>query len=171
MCEALFLAFAKLEAGPDHAKLAEAAVFLAVEPTAAAEARGAKVLGHIFGFGTAFEAPTSDVALFHASAAAVSRALRSALADAGIEASAVGRVVSGIAGLPRFDEAEHDGITDVFGASIAIERPKARFGETLGASGTLAVATALAGPTSATFTAVVSVGYYGNVSAVIVRSA
>jgi 3-oxoacyl-(acyl-carrier-protein) synthase len=172
MCEALFLAFAKLEAGPDHAKLAEAAVFLAVEPTAAAAARGATIFGHIYGYGTAFEAPTSDVALFHASAPAVARALRSALADAGIEASAVGRVVSGIAGLPRFDEAEHQGITDVFGPSIAIERPKARFGETLGASGTLAVATALAGPTAATtFTVVVSVGYYGNVSAVVVRSA
>src|SRR5262249_45317095 len=97
MSEALFLAFHKLGALADDARLGEAAVLLAVETRDSAKARGATVIAEIAGYGTSFVAP-DGAALLYASATAMERAALGALADAGISPDEVDVVASGVSG-------------------------------------------------------------------------
>jgi 3-oxoacyl-(acyl-carrier-protein) synthase len=108
-----------------------------------------------------------------------------AIADAGITASEVDVVASGVSGLPTFDRAELLAIERVLGKQVAVAAPKAVLGETLGAGGSMAMAAAIAWLSGiapaplvrgevkgALRTAVVtSMGYYGNASAVVMRAA
>ncbi len=185
MSEALFLAFDKLRVLGTNgagARLGEGAAFLVLEPIERAKARGAKVLATVTGYGTSFVAPKDDVTLLFASSEALERAIENALADAGITASDVDLVVSGVSGIARFDDEERTAIGKVLGASVPVTAPKQVFGETLGAGGALGMAAALAcldgsapscllsgsAPAKVDKVLVTSVGYYGNASAVVV---
>ena len=200
MSEALFLAFQKLGVlGPvtgagdrttngtatNDTRLGEGAAFLALEVPEVAKARGARVLGEVVGYGTAFFAP-EDSPLVFASREAMKRAITTALADAALAPADVDLVVSSVAGLPQLDDEELKGIRDVLPA-VAVVAPKLALGETLGAGGTMGMAASLAwlggvpvakdlvvgGALSARTRHVVvtSIGYYGNASAVVMRAA
>ena len=92
---------------------------------------------------------------------------------------------SAASGIERIDAAERAGIERALGRARTIAAPKAIYGETFGASGALGIATAVAWLTGTpveprvsgtagngdVHTAIViAVGYYGNVSAVVLRS-
>jgi 3-oxoacyl-[acyl-carrier-protein] synthase II len=183
MSEALFLAFEKLGA-LGGGRLGEGAVFLATETTEHARARGAKVLAEITGYGTSFHAPPeSEASLLYISRVALERAIQSALADAGIAAADVDVVASGVSGLRRFDDEELASIAAVLG-DTPVAAPKLTLGETLGAGGSLGMASAVAwlagvpaspmvrgaAPATIRNVLVTSVGYYGNASAVVLRA-
>lgn len=188
--EPLFVAFLKLGAlAADHppvvqgTRLGEGAVFLAMEPLALAHARGAHVRAEVTGYGTAFVPPESEASLIHPSPEAAERAIRSALADAGIGPDEVDVVASSASGLSAFDRAELEAIAQVFGERACVAAPKAILGETLGAGGGMGMAAALAwfegaapsaiirGEAPATVRTVVvsAIGFYGNASAVVLR--
>jgi len=197
MSEALFLAFHRLGAAAFAAKgaegpcIGEGAALLVLEEAASAANRGASSLAEVVGYGTAFRAPERDATLVNPSAEAMERAIESALADAGVAASAVDLVVSGVAGLRHFDEAELRALARVFGEDVAVVAPKLGLGETLGAGGAMGMAAAIAylgraadrapaylvrgslrTPTQTVRTALVtSLGYYGNASALVMRAA
>ena len=194
MSEALFLAFEKLgvlgqPGGPLRAhetRLGEGAAFLALEDPDVARERGARVLGMVTGYGTAFVAP-EDSTLIFASREGMRRAITSALADAQLDAKDVDLVVSSIAGLARFDDEELAAVTAVLGEAAPVIAPKLALGETLGAGGALGMATALAclggvpvaasllvrgdAPAKVVNVVVTTMGYYGNASAVVMRAA
>lgn len=187
MSEAIFLAFEKLGVlgtSAHETRLGEGAAFLALEHPEVARERGARVHGQVLGYGTAFVAP-EDSTLIFASREGMSRAVASALADAGITAKDVDLVVSSVAGLARFDDEELAAITAALGADVPVVAPKLALGETLGAGGAMGMAAALAwlggvavapelvvrgaAPASGRVKHVVvtTMGYYGNASAVV----
>jgi 3-oxoacyl-(acyl-carrier-protein) synthase len=167
------LAFEKLGALGGASTLGEGAAFLMLEEAAAAKARGAKVLGDIVGYGTAFVAPKEESTLIFASGEAIRRACTQALADANIEAKDVDVVASSLSGIARFDDEERAALADVV-PSAKVRAPKEVFGETLGAGGAIGMAAALAWLASepnVKTVLVTCVGYYGNASAVVMRRA
>jgi 3-oxoacyl-(acyl-carrier-protein) synthase len=187
MSEGLFMAFERLGALADGACIGEGAALLVLETPEAAAARGAQVRGEIVGYGTSFAPPPREAALVHASRQAVEEAISGALADAGVDAGGIDAVVSGVAGLRAFDEAELAGIAAAVGEHACVIAPKRAVGETLGAGGAMGMLAALAllepegvpdayvvrgelrgGVRTALVT---SMGYYGNASAVVMRSA
>lgn len=163
--------------------LGEGAAYLMVERREDAEARGAKVRGLLCGYGTAFDPPREEGRLLHASSSAVARAVKMALADAGIEARDVDAVCSSVAGLRPFDHAELAGLNEAFPHEVAIAAPKAIWGESFAGAGALGLASALAwiegaapaplvrgeAPSKVDTVVVTAVGYYGNVSAAVLR--
>jgi 3-oxoacyl-(acyl-carrier-protein) synthase len=177
MSEALFLAFHKLGGLGDGGCIGEGAALLALEDRKAADARGASVLAEIVGYGTSFAPPEKESALLHASSEALDSAIQSALADARVDRAAVDVVVSGVSGLRVFDEAELLSIRRSVREDVPVLMPKKSLGETLGAGGAMGMLAAIgalsSGPTkgSARTALVTSLGYYGNASAVVMRSA
>src|SRR5258708_31608693 len=183
MSEALFLAFHKLGAA-NGTRMGEGAALLVTEPRDLADARGARVLAELVGYGTSFQSP-DDESLIFASSEAMRRAIAGALDDAGIGPDAIDVVASGVSGLRAFDDAELAAIVDVLGARACVVAPKAQLGETLGAGGAMGMAAALAWldrapvrplvrgepPSRVKTVLVTSMGYYGNASAVVMRSA
>ena len=123
--------------------LGEGAGILVLEPLEAAMARGARVYAEVAGFGMSSDAhhltqPTSS---------GPARAMRSALADAGLAVEQVGYVNAHGTGTRGNDPAETRAIRDVFGpraGDLAVSSTKSMHGHALGAAGALeAVATAL----------------------------
>lgn len=194
LSEALYLAFRKLGAlaegerpfRPGHAesagmRLGEGAAYLCMEREADARARGAEVRARVVGYGNAFEPPESEAVLVHASTRAVERTIRMALADAGLLPADIDVVSSSLSGLPQFDAAELEAVRAVFGPDVCVAAPKALLGETFGAGGVMAMTAALGwleaapvgpivsgkAPTAPRHVLVLAIGYYGNVSAVI----
>ncbi|MGO8993203.1 MAG: beta-ketoacyl synthase N-terminal-like domain-containing protein [Polyangiaceae bacterium] len=189
--EPLFVAFLKLGALAADApavvqggtRLGEGAAFFSMEPRERAVARGARVRAEVTGYGTAFVPPESEASLIHPSREAAERAIRSALADAGIEPKDVDAVASSVSGLSVFDHAELDAIRAVFGDAVCVAAPKAVLGETLGAGGAMGMAAALAWFEGAAPSAIIrgkapretrtvlvsAMGFYGNASAVVMR--
>jgi 3-oxoacyl-[acyl-carrier-protein] synthase II len=195
LSESLYLAFRKLGAlaegerkyAPgsvtgEGMRLGEGAVYLAVEREADAIKRARKPYARIVGYGNGFEPPESEAALVHASARAIERTIEMALLDASLKASEIDAVCASISGLSPFDRAELAAIEKTFGPEIAIATPKTLYGETFGASGALGVASTLAWLQGVPLkplvrghlkpqldrVLVLAVGFYGNVSAVIV---
>jgi 3-oxoacyl-(acyl-carrier-protein) synthase len=189
MSEPIFLAFEKLGVlgtSEHETRLGEGAAFLTLEDPEIARQRGARVLGTVLGYGTAFVAP-EDSTLIFASREGMTRAITSALADASLEAKDVDLVVSGFAGLARFDDEELAAVTATLGTGVPIVAPKLALGETLGAGGAMGMAAALAwlggvvvspdlvvrgeAPAQGRVKHVVvtTMGYYGNASAVVMR--
>jgi nodulation protein E len=122
--------------------LGEGAAMLVLEPLDAARARGAAILGEIVGFGMSSDA-------FHItqpSADGAARAMRSALADAGIEPGAIGYInAHGTATLAN-DATETAAIRRLFGAHadrLAVSSTKSMHGHTLGAAGAIEAAATL----------------------------
>ncbi|MDX2262448.1 MAG: beta-ketoacyl synthase N-terminal-like domain-containing protein [Gemmatimonadales bacterium] len=163
--------------------LGEGAAYLCVERLRGAEARGATLRALVAGYGTAFESPTEGAFLLNASPVAVARAIRLALDDAGIAPSSVDAVCASCSGLSKWDVAELYAIEQVLGPDIAVAAPKAMWGESFAGAGALGMAAAvswiegitpaplLSGrPSERTDVVVVTtVGYYGNVSAVVLK--
>ncbi|MCG8554231.1 MAG: hypothetical protein MJD61_02925 [Proteobacteria bacterium] len=196
LSEPLYLAFRKLGALAEQPsgfapgspaskgmRLGEGAVYLCIEPPEAAKARGACIRAEIVGYGAGFEPPPSEASLVHVSKSAILRALRNALADACLSPQDVDVVCSAACGIPHFDSTELNAVEEFFGADISTALPKALLGETLGASGAFALATVLAWFAGAPVVplvgralrsrprtaVVITLGYYGNVSVVVVR--
>lgn len=121
--------------------LGEGAAMLVLEPLDAARARGAAILGEIVGFGMSADAshitqPSGDGA---------ARAMRAALADAGLGPSAIGYVNAHGTGTPANDGVECKAIQQVLGDRVPVSSTKALHGHTLGAAGAIeAVATLVA---------------------------
>ncbi len=165
-------------------RIGEAAAYFCVEREADAEKRGIDRYGRVLGYGNAFEPPESEAAIVHASERAVERAIRAALSDARLEAGDIQGVCASINGIALFDRAELAAIERVLGADVSVVAPKSLYGETFGSGGALGIATALAWLAGATVgplvrgtfapkpTAllVLAVGFYGNVSAVIITA-
>jgi 3-oxoacyl-(acyl-carrier-protein) synthase len=197
LSEPLYLAFRRLGAlaergrryepgNPDGQgmRLGEGAAYLAIERPADAERRGARRHGRILGYGNTFEPPESEAVLVHASERAIERCLRMALDDAQLAPSDVDLVVASVDGMAPFDRAELAAIERVLGAEVPVAVPKALYGETFGASGALGMVCALCWIDGADVgplvrgrltqkpqrALVISVGFYGNVSAVIVSA-
>ncbi|MBX3275261.1 MAG: hypothetical protein KF729_33655 [Sandaracinaceae bacterium] len=195
--EPLYLAFRRLGAiagggarwapGSRESKglhLGEGAAYLMVERVSGAQARGAPIRALLRGYGTAFDAPRETSRLLHASSAGVARAIRGAVSDAGIEPSAIDVVCSSLGGLPPFDAAELAGIDEALGAGVAVAAPKAMWGESFAGAGALGMASAVAWiggappgplvrgdvPSATRHVVVVAMGYYGNVSAVVLAA-
>ncbi|MFT5354078.1 MAG: 3-oxoacyl-[acyl-carrier-protein] synthase II [Polyangiales bacterium] len=158
----------------------EGAAFFVAERLADAEARGAKILGEVVGYGSAFDPPESDALLVHGSARALADAIRLALADAHLETCDIDLVVCSESGLSTFDDAEKSALGDLGLLECVALRPKSWIGETFGASGAFGVASALTamnggmqhrmnGASPARHVVVTTLGYYGNASAVILR--
>ena len=196
--EPLYLAFVKLgiivegeqfsspgEVASRGTHLGEGAALMVLEPLSEARARGAQVLAEVVGFGTAFEPPASAAVLVHASDKAVERAVQAALLDAQLAPADIDLVVCSESGVNRMDMAEEEGLARVFGSDVATIATKALWGETFGASASLGMAATLAwfsGVLPAPLlrgelrrpvrTALITaMGYYGNVSVVIVKKA
>jgi len=196
LSDSLYLAFRKLgvvndgaqptlsEAGGIH--FGEGAAYFAVERVAAARQAGAPALAQILGYGTAFDAPGKEIELVHGSHRSAGRAIRMALDDAGLTPRDVDAVCCARSGLHRIDEEELVALDMLFSETdVPVVAPKAVFGETFGAGGALGMATALAWFDGAPLRPLVrgsarsqepprtvvvdAVGFYGNVSAVVLR--
>ncbi|WP_317453964.1 beta-ketoacyl synthase N-terminal-like domain-containing protein [Streptomyces sp. TRM68416] len=114
----------------------EGAAYLVLEERAAAEARGAAVLGEIAGYAAAFDPPTGPGNL--------GQAARLALADAQLGPGDIDAVFADAYGVPALDEAEAHVITELFGPyGVPVAVPKTMTGR-IGAGGSaLDVAAAL----------------------------
>jgi len=162
-------------------RLAEGAVYLCIERSESAFRRGAEIRAEIIGYGNAFEPPTSEAVLVHASGAAIERAIQTALQDASIDPSQIDVVSLSANGIAQFDSPEREAIEAIFGSDLAIAAPKSVYGETLGASGAFGMANVLSwfegvptapliggvAPDHPVRALVVTVGFYGNASAVV----
>jgi 3-oxoacyl-(acyl-carrier-protein) synthase len=191
LSEALFLAFDKLgvlaptSSAPSPCLLSEGAAFLCLEDPDVATARGARVDGVICGYGSAFVVPAYGP-LVVGSREGLARAIALAIEDAGVGASDIDLVVASLSGATRFDDEERAGIHAALG-NVPVAAPKFLLGETLGASGAMAMAAGLAWmngvpiapaammnsevPRKLRCVLVTSLGYYGNASAVVMRAA
>ncbi len=112
--------------------LGEGAALLMLEEAGAAAARGARVLAEVVGGGSAFDASRDGEGV----AGAVARALRLALADAGLEPAEVDCLSAGANGSVEADRREARGVADAFGScNLPVTAIKSMLGEALGASG------------------------------------
>jgi 3-oxoacyl-(acyl-carrier-protein) synthase len=197
LSDPLYLAFRKLgilaegdrvfqPGSPDGQgmRIGEAAAYFCVEREADAKKRGNDRYGCVIGYGNAFEPPESDAVVVHASQKSIERAITAALNDAGLPASAIDGVVGSLNGVAIFDRAELGALETLFGKDVPVIAPKSVYGETFGCGGALGIACALAWLDGASVGPVVrgtmrrkpkallvpAVGFYGNVSAVIVTA-
>jgi nodulation protein E len=124
--------------------LGEGGAMLVLEPLEAARARGARVYAELAGAGMSADAHH----VTQPSVAGPARAMRAALADAGLAPDAVGYVNAHGTGTAGNDATESRAIRDVFGGHagrLAVSSTKSLHGHALGAAGALeAVATVLA---------------------------
>jgi act minimal PKS chain-length factor (CLF/KS beta) len=118
---------------------AEGGALFTVENGAAAAARGAHVYAGVAGYAATFDPPPGSDR-----PPGLERAIRLALADAGVAADAVDVVFADGAAVPELDRAEARALASVFGpAGVAVCVPKARLGRLAAGGGSLDVACAL----------------------------
>jgi len=115
----------------DGFALAEGAAMLLLEAAESAAARGAHVLAEVRGYGEAFASAEEEAAI----ADAVARAVRLAVADAGIAPADLGVLSLSANGGIRSDRAEALGIAAAGVSGVPATAIKAMLGEALGASG------------------------------------
>lgn len=165
-------------------RLGEGAALLALEPATAARDRGAKRWTEVIGYGSHFEVPDDRRTLVAPSVGALSQAICDALDDAGITADEVDLVASGLSGHRVLDAIECEALSASLGDK-PIAAPKHRLGETFGAAGAFAVASAAAWfdgvpvrdmafgapPARLRTVLVTALGFYGNASALVIRRA
>ncbi len=111
----------------------EGAALVMLEAEEAARRRGARVVAEIRGWGSAYD-PTRGRDGERA-AGAVARAIRAALADAGLEPGVIDAVSASASGSPVGDRAEAAGLAAVFGDPPPVTAVKSMLGEGLGAAG------------------------------------
>ena len=117
--------------------LGEGAAMLVLEPLEAAQARGAAIWAEISGFGMSSDAHH----ITQPSALGAARAMRAALADAGVPPEAVGYINAHGTGTQSNDMAETEAIHSVFGsAKLAVSSTKSMHGHALGAAGAIEAA-------------------------------
>jgi 3-oxoacyl-(acyl-carrier-protein) synthase len=187
LMEPLYLALRRLGvvgASGGGLRVGEGAAYAVIEAEPAARARGARIHGVVRGYGSAFDPPERDGQLVHASADAVRQALEGALDEAGLRPDEVDAVCASRCGLEVVDAAEREGVAAVFGPEVPVAAPKRVLGETFGAGGALGLCAALSwtqgapvaprvagdAPEQVRNVAVISVGLYGNASAVLVSA-
>ncbi len=128
--------------GRDGFVLGEGGGVLVLEAREHAEARGAKILGSVRGYGMSCDAYHMSAPL--ESGEAVARAIESAIVDAGISKSEIGLVNAHATSTPLGDAAEVKALRRVFGAGLEhmkVHSTKSMIGHLLGgASGVEAVA-------------------------------
>ncbi|GAB3745789.1 beta-ketoacyl-ACP synthase [Lysobacter olei] len=121
------------DANRDGLVLGEGACTLIVEDLEHAQARGAKILAEIVGYGT-----NSDGAhVTQPSAETMAVAMRLALDDAGLPAEAIGYVNAHGTATDHGDIAESNATMQVFGTRMPFSSLKSYMGHTLGACGAL----------------------------------
>ena len=116
--------------------LGEGAAIFALEPLDRARARGATILAELVGFGMSADA--GDIVQPSADGAA--RAMRAALADAGMAPDEVGYVNAHGTGTAANDRTECQAVREVFGAQadrLVISSTKSMHGHALGGAGAL----------------------------------
>lgn len=195
LSEPLYLAFRKLGLLADRGQrrrigepssggmlLGEGGAYMCLEREEDARARGARIHAVAAGYGTAIELPESEAVIVHVAEQAVERAVKSALDDAGVAPADIDLVCASCSGVPAFDAPELAALARVL-PGVAVTAPKAWLGETLGAGGAFGVVCGLAFlegapvrpllfgelPNELRHVLVVSTGYYGNVSALVLR--
>ena len=115
--------------------LGEAAALLALETRSSAEARGAKILCEIAGYGAATD--THHLTQPHPSGIGPRMAMERALADAKWNASQVDYINAHGTATPLNDASEGAAINALFASNIAVSSTKGFVGHTLGAAGAL----------------------------------
>ena len=117
-------------------KVAEGYAAIVMEPACTATGRGASPFVRLLGHGEASDA--HHLTQPHPSGRGASRAISSALADAGMAPGDVGLISAHATATPNNDAAEHAALVDVFGPSlrqIPVVAFKAAVGHTLGSAG------------------------------------
>ncbi|HWP73934.1 MAG TPA: beta-ketoacyl-[acyl-carrier-protein] synthase family protein [Methylomirabilota bacterium] len=124
--------------------IGEAAAFLVVEDADHCRARGGRVHARLAGYGMTTDA--HHVTAPHPEGEGMIHAMEQALADAGLEPSAVGYVNAHGTGTPQNDRAEALALRRVFGeGGVLVSSTKSLVGHTMAAAGSVeAVATILA---------------------------
>lgn len=124
--------------------IGEGAAMLVLEPLERAQARGAEILGEVVGFGMSADAAD----LTAPDLGGMVRAMKDALADAGLDPQAIQYVNAHGTGTAANDETETRALHDVFGehaGKLAVSSTKSMVGHALGAAGALElVATVMA---------------------------
>jgi 3-oxoacyl-[acyl-carrier-protein] synthase II len=117
----------------DGLVIGEGAATLVLEELEHARARGARVAAEVIGFGT-----NSDGAhVTQPNAETMAEVMRLALADAGINAAAVGYINAHGTATTLGDIAESQAVAAVLGTQVPISSLKGNIGHTLGACGAL----------------------------------
>ncbi len=122
--------------------LGEGASLFVLETMAAAEARGAEVLGEVIGFGMSADAAD----LTNPDVGGMARAMRACLDDAGLEPGDVDYINAHGTGTAANDKAETAALKSAFGdaiGSIPASSTKSMVGHALGAAGALEFAAAV----------------------------
>lgn len=112
--------------------LGEGAALLMLEEAESAAGRGARVLGEVLGSGSAFDAASDGAAL--------ARAIRLALEDAGVGPEEIGCLSASASGSIEEDRQEARAVANALGgraADLPVTAVKSMLGEALGASGAL----------------------------------
>jgi 3-oxoacyl-[acyl-carrier-protein] synthase II len=123
--------------GRDGIVLGEGAGVLVVEDLEHANKRGARIYGEMVGFGAAFDRKQDGDGL--------ARAIRAALADAGIGPEEVDHVNAHGLATKQTDLWEAHGLAKVFGSSVPVVGLKGYFGNLGAGSGTTELAVSLLG--------------------------
>ncbi|RKN11543.1 ketosynthase chain-length factor [Streptomyces radicis] len=117
----------------------EGGALLVLEDADAARRRGARALGAIAGYAATFDPPPDS-----GRPGNLARAIRAALADAGVGPGDIGVVIADAAAVPDLDRAEADAVTAVFGpGGVPVTAPKTMTGRLGAGGGALDVVTAL----------------------------
>jgi len=124
------------DAGRDGIVCAEGAAFLVLEEMERARRRGADILGEVVGFA----ANSSGTAATTPDVGAIARCQRAALADAGLDPSAIEYVNAHATGTPTGDAAEAQALCEVFGDRVPVSSAKGHTGHTMAAAGALEAA-------------------------------
>ncbi len=131
------------DARHDGSLFGEGAAALMLETEASAAERGANVLGEVLGGAATCEA--EGLLAIRDDGDGVARAIRDALADAGLAPTDVGMIVAHGNGTPQSDASEAAALRSVFGASMPpVTAFKWAFGHLIAAAGILDAALALA---------------------------
>jgi 3-oxoacyl-[acyl-carrier-protein] synthase-1 len=127
----------------DGSLFGEGAAALMLETEASAQERGAAILGEVLGGAASCEA--EGLLAIRDDGDGVARAIRDALADAGLAPADVGMVVAHGNGTPQSDASEAAALRSVFGAAMPpVTAFKWAFGHLIAAAGILDAALALA---------------------------
>lgn len=121
------------DAARDGFLMGEGAAVLVLESEAHAKARGATILGKIAGFGQTADAGHMTLADGRGSA----RAMKLAIADAGMQVSDIGYVNAHATSTPAGDELEGAALAKMFGTAVPVSSTKGATGHLLGAAGSL----------------------------------